>query len=333
MFGFLTDPSLTSLLMVALLPMLIGATATTNGETIETVPILKGVKRIDLPKNIFSRIKLRVTSNNKSNEKVTFSDLGRLRLVREQHDVQKPSWGFTTWNRLKQIVNEFFEWSPTISATDGDTSTLETYLTNRIPGLLEDNAFHVPQHDETTIVADFDSTPGASSGGLNGLANGGQLEVIGYTNPDLAEQAMLTWDYLNPAYSGGVNEQEVEGLTGDNVALIFIHDPDDVVDGISLTRHMPGGIGSEKVWDGQSKSRVQGWYADQRPSFGSSSLTGIIVAASAHPTQLRNEGVTLELSTSGGSQNIQVMYARVTDPVPSASEAQRNQRRRQIARA
>jgi len=320
------------LVALVLLPTLLGVTRTDPGETIRQVSILEGVKRIDLPEGIYEEIELIVTSDNKAGESVDFTNLGRFRLQRDQFDGKKPAWGFDSWEWLKWFVNEWTHYTPTSDSTDGGTSTLETYLLNRIPGVLENNGLHVPSHEETTLVCDFDSKPGGSSG-LNAIANSGTLEVVGYKNRDFAENVMLEWDFTNPQFSGQVTNEEIDGVTGDNVVLIYLYDPEDVLTDLSLTRMMPGSMSDETRWDQASISRAQSWYSRQRRTFGSVSgnLYGLIVPESPHPSQLANDGVTLELSTSGGSSKIQVAYARAESPVPTSPGSNRDNRRRQLA--
>lgn len=315
------------------LPFL-GLVHKSNGEVIDTVSLLEGKQRVPLPKNRYQRLKLVIDgADNKTGETLTFGDLGRLRIERSGAEM-KPLQAWTTWERWTQILDEFWDYQPQTSTSQGGTSTLTTYLFNSVPiiGELMDNAFHVTQNEEMKLILDFDSEPGGSTG-LNSIINSGNLKVIAETNPLATESANVRWSYVNPPLSGGsVNEKEITGIEGENLLMIYISDPDDVVTEISMVRKFQG-YEDERVWDDAPKERVQEWYESQARTFGDSSLYGLIVPAGGQLSQVRNQGVTLQLTTSGASNNVQIAYSRLVDPVPADSAAGVRSRNRQIVSA
>jgi hypothetical protein len=301
------------------LPFL-GLVTRTNGEVIKQVSILKGIKHIPIPKGRYEALGLRITSNNKTGESVDWTNLGQFRFLRNGDNQY---FGFDTWERLKQIVNdEFTHYSFPYTSTDGGNSELETRLTNTLPGILPTNALHVIEDENAEIVADFDSTPGGSSG-LNSIADAGSLEVRGYKNESLPEQAAVHWERTNVQFSGS-GEKEIENVSGENVVLIYISDPDGVLDEVSLTRKMPGSFADQQKYDNIPAARLQTRYEEADRDFGGSSLHGIIVPE--NPEEIRNVGVDLELKVTGATSDLQVQYARLSPAVPSGSAAGLRQR-------
>lgn len=326
----LSAPSLISLVGSALLavPFAVGLVSTSNGETIATRSILEGVKRVKLPQGRYEALELEITADNQTGESVTFDDLGSLRVLRQGDDQFQT---YDNMNTQAQIFDEFSLSGPTRDTTDGGTSTLRTKITQRLPLLAPINALHVPDDEETTLVLNFDSSPGGGSG-LNSLANSGQVKVIGYQNPAVAEQRSVKFERTSPQFAGS-GQSEIENVTGENVAFIFVNDPDDVVEAVSITRKMPGGLSNEKLWDEAPIDRAQRAYEDIDRDFGASSLYGIMVPASPASQDIRNLGVDMELTVSGGSSALDVVYARVDDPVATGSVAGVQQRARTLGNA
>jgi hypothetical protein len=328
MLSFLLDPGVLASLL-SIVPFLgFGLVSTSNGEVIQTESILEGIKRVKLPQGRYEELELDITADNQSGEAVTFADLGSARLLRDGDDQYQ---SFDTLDRLAQIHAEFTDVGPTRDVDSGGTSTLRTKISQRLPLIAPVNALHVPSDENATLVLDFDSTPGGSSG-LNGLANSGQVQVIGYKNPAVAEQRAVRYERTQPQFAGS-GEQEIKNVTGQNVAFIFISDPDDVLEEVTLTRLMPGGLSDEDVWDGAPIDRVQRRFTETSRDFGASSLYGIMVPASPATQDVRNLGVDLELKASGATSDMKVQYARVTDPVPTGSAAGVQQRGRTLSRA
>ncbi len=322
----LSAPSLTASALLAI-PFAFGLVSTSNGEIIARRSILEGVQRVKMPQGRYESVELEVESDNKSGESVTFSDLGQLRVLRGgDNEFQK----YDDLNRLAQIYDEFSQVGPTRDTTDGETSTLRAKITQRLALVAPVNGLHVPQDEETTLVLNFDSTPSGSTG-LNALANGGQVKVIGYKNPAVAETASIKWARTSPQFAGS-GQSEIENVTGENIAFIYVHDPDGVVESASVTRKMPGALSDETLWDEAPIGRVQRAYEDLSRDFGASSLYGIMVPASPSSEDVRNLGVDLELTVSGGSSDLEVTYARVDDPVATGSAAGVQQRSRTLSR-
>lgn len=330
MLDFLLAPSALSLFTSALLalPFIVGLVSTSNGETIATESILEGVKRVKLPQGRYEDLELEITADNQSGEAVTFADLGSARLLRDGDNQMQT---FDTLERSAQLYDEFSNVGPTRDVSSGGTSTLRTRIGQRLPLLAPVNALHVPEDESATLVLDFDSTPGGSSG-LNALANAGSVRVIGYKNPAYAEQAGVVIERTSPQFSGS-GKQEIKNVTGNNVGMLFISDPDDVVNELALTRKMPGGLSDEKVFDDAPIERIQRQFETRSRDFGASALYGVLTVAAPTSQDLRNEGVDLEITTTGGTSNLEVTYIRAVDPVATGSAAGVRQRGRVLSNA
>jgi hypothetical protein len=250
--ALLSVPSLLAAFF-SVLPFLgLGLVSTDNGEVIQAESILEGVKRVKLPQGRYEDLELEITANNKNGDSVTFSDLGSLRLLRNGDNQMQT---FDDFDLLAQIHDEYTAEGSTEDTTDGGTSTLRTRLSQRHPLIAPVNALHVPQDEATTLVLEFDSSPGGSSG-LNALAFSGQVKIIGYKNAAVAEQVGVMYERTAPQFSGS-GTKEIQNITGENVAFIFINDPDDVLKEVSVNRLMPGGLSDETVFDDAPIGRVQ----------------------------------------------------------------------------
>jgi hypothetical protein len=327
MLDLLALDFLPALLMV--IPFLaVGLVSTSNGELIRQVSILEGVKRIKMPEGRYAGVELEVNADNKSGESVTADDLGRARVLRNGDDQHAT---FATFDRLFQLYDEFTHDGPTRDATDGGTSTLRAQITNALPKILPANALHVPSDEQTTLVLDFDSAPGGSSG-LNALANSGSCKIVGYKNPAIAEEKSVRVEKTTKQFSGAGTD-EVQNILGPNVVMVYVSDPDGVVTDLDLTRKMPGGISDEDVWDDAPIDRVQRRYEQMDRDYGSSTLYGVFVPATPAAQEIKNRGVDLELTVSGATNNLEVTYIRVAEPVPSGSVAGAKQRARKLSNA
>lgn len=323
----LSAPSLLAAALMAL-PFAVGLVSTSNGEVISTESVLEGVKRVKLPQGRYEALELEVTTDNKTGEAVTFADLGSARLLRDGDNQMQT---YDTMERAAQIYDEYSNVGPTRDVTSGGSSTLRTRIGQKLPLLAPVNALHVPEDESSTLVLNFDSSPGGSSG-LNSLANAGSVKVIGYKNPAFAEQVGVMVERTAPQFSGS-GKQEIKNITGENVGMLFISDPDDVVTNISLTRKMPGALSDEKVFDGAPIARAQRQFETQNRDFGASALYGVLAVASPASQDLRNLGVDLELETSGATSNLEVTYIRTVDPIPAGSAAGVQERGRALGRA
>lgn len=314
MLSFLLDPGVLASLLTIVPFLGFGLVSTSNGEEIKTVDLLEGLARFKLPQGRYESLEAVITADNKSGETVTFADVGRLRVLRngdDQHQI------FESLDYLADLHDEFSQQGSLRDTTQGGTSTLKTKVTQRLPMVAPTNALHVPGDEETTLVFDLNSSPGGSSG-LNSLANSGQLKLVGFKSPAIAEQAAIRWERTQVQFSGS-GEKEIENVSGENVSFIYIRDPDDVVTELTLSRLMPGNLGTEKVYDGEPIERIQRKYESQNRDFGTSGMYGVMVGASPSTSDIRNRGVDLEIKTDGASSNIEVMYARVGDPIPANS--------------
>jgi hypothetical protein len=314
-----------SLLSVLMMLPFVGLVTTKNGEEIKTVDLLDGLARVKLPEGRYESLEAIITADNKTGETVTFSDVGRLRVLRagdDQHQI------FDSLEYLADVHDEFSQQGSLRDTSQGGSSTLKTKITQRLPLIAPTNALHVPTDEETTLVFDLNSTPGGSSG-LNGIANSGQLKVVGFKSPAVAEQAAIRWERTQPQFSGS-GTKEIENVSGANVVFIYIRDPDDVITDLSLVRKMPGSLGEETVYDDAPIERVQRKYESQSRDFGTSSMFGVMVGASPATADVRNLGVDLELTASGQSSNLEVMYARVDDPIAPNSTNGPQTRARQL---
>jgi len=326
--ALLSDPSLLVGLLSVFPFLCLGLVSTDNGEVIQAESILEGVKRIKLPQGRYEDLELEITTDNKTGEAVTFPDLGSLRLLRDGDNQMQT---FDDFDLLAQLHDEYTAEGSTRDSTSGGTSTLRTRLSQRLPLIAPVNALHVPQDEASTLVLEFDSSPGGSSG-LNSLANSGQVKVIGYKNPAVAEQVAVMYERTAPQFSGS-GTKEIQNVTGENVAFIFINDPDDVLKEVSLKRLMPGSLSDETVFDDAPIGRVQRQWERLTRETGASNLYGVMVPASPASQDARNVGVDLELKVSGGTSNMEVIYSRITDPIPTGSSAGPRQRARTLSRA
>jgi hypothetical protein len=326
--ALLSLPSLLAALL-SVVPFLgLGLVSTDNGEVIQAESILEGVKRVKLPQGRYEDLELEITANNKNGDSVTFSDLGSLRLLRNGDNQMQT---FDDFDLLAQIHDEYTAEGSLEDTTDGGTSTLRTRLSQRHPLIAPVNALHVPQDEATTLVLEFDSSPGGSSG-LNALAHSGQVKVIGYKNPAVAEQVGVMYERTAPQFSGS-GTKEIQNITGENVAFIFINDPDDVLKEVSVNRLMPGGLSDETVFDDAPIGRVQRQWERITRDFGASNLYGVMVPASPASQDTRNLGVDLEVEVTGATSNLEVLYSRIVDPIPTGSPAGPQQRAQTLSGA
>jgi hypothetical protein len=292
----------------------------TSLDILDSGDALNGSVRVQMKDLLTSALKIILTGSNTAGSQVQPSDLGTLRLFRGGDQ----KWGLDM-ARLFDFQKEWYKTTPEETSVDDGEIRLVTYLENRLPALLEaTNGFDWSPED--VVVLDFNSDPGGGAT-LNTKAESLSYEVRPMLSPSVYEGRSFNW-HSQAVIRSAAGKEEVEGITESNVALIYLHDPDDVITEVSLRRQMPGG--DEVKYRDDPIEQIQEDYARSLHPAGTTNLYGIWLAEAPSVIEAYNNGVELDLKVSGGSNLIDVVYCTVDPTQVPTSISQFEQRRSRL---
>lgn len=292
-------------------------------DTLDAGNALQGEARVSLSvKGMMLRAAafiLEITGTNAGINTVGPYDLGRLRLFKGSESSAR--WAIDLGD-LFELEKERNDSGPTIVSIGSGDIELRTRFGNTLLGMLAGNGFHVPQDGPAQLVLDFNSSPGGGRV-LNSKASDLSYAVRPKLSPAVAESRLVEW-HTTTVLRSSSGQQEVEGIDEENIGMIFLDDPDGVVSRVTVERTFPEGI--EPVFDEAPIEAVQREYERTTIPAGSSRFVGVPLMERPTAVESLNTGVNLDLTTSGGSNNIRLVYASMQPPSVSGSGSDVQQR-------
>lgn len=279
---------------------------------------LDGTARLSLSlKSMMMRVAyyiLEWTGTNTAGSTVQPGDLGEIKLFKgDRSDAQL----YLDIHDLFRLEKERNDNGPTETSVDDGNITLRTRLSNALLGLLGRNGYHVEQDEDVQLVLDHNSSP-ANNGVLDNKADSLSYAIKPVLSQAVYEGRLIRWLYTN-VIRGATGQKEVEGINEENIAWIFIDDPDGAVTNLSLDRVYPNG--RETVYEEAPIAEVQREYDHTSIPAGTSNLYGVPVMERPQLPEAYNEGVDLSLTVGSTSDKIRVIYASVADStVPTSGQ-------------
>jgi len=325
MLDALFAPSAFSAVLTALgLVLAVGMATTDHLNVMAQGDALDGLVRVELDDMIMGAVKLQFVGSNTAGSTVQPGDLGTFKLLVGGRE----KWAGPL-SLLFELQKELrpSETRPTQTSADGGEINLITYLEPRILAMLAGNAWDFSGDQDVILVLDLNSDS-AGTGTLNNKASSLSYQLRPVVDRDAYAQLEVDQDRIIENRSGA-GFKEVDALTEENVAWILIDDQDGVVDGVDLVRQLP--TGDEKVWDEADIEQVTQHYEGLTIASGDSQYIGLALAEAPTPMQAKNNGVDLEISVTGATQDLTIYYFTVEQSSNTAlSKGERDQRRRAL---
>lgn len=197
---------------------------------IETGSAKDGKTVVDVPKNPYLGLILRIRGTTDSGETLLLSDVGSIRTERNGNQIQSGTFEFY---HERTDLKRGFPLAPTGGAAAAeDIVCWIPFFYNNLPNVLD-----VQSKEEVDVTLDFDATTLSTRFGSNAVT----YELYGIVEEAISEKYIL--DVRSQNIEKGSSGRFQETLDRPNIAGLILQDPDDDIDEVQFE------VDGEIVWD------------------------------------------------------------------------------------